>query len=42
MSTSTITSVMNHLYYAISNYKSPHFNGLTVSYDIEPMKFMLS
>ena len=42
MSTSTITSIMNHLYYAISNYKSPHFNGLTVSYDQEPMKFMLS
>ena len=42
MSTSTITSIMNHLYYSISNYKSPHFNGLTVSYDQEPMKFMLS
>lgn len=33
---------MNHLYYAISNYKSPHFNGLTESYDHEAMKFMLS
>ena len=42
MSTSTITSIMNHIYYAISNYKSPHFNGLTESYDHEPMKFMLS
>jgi hypothetical protein len=29
MSTSTITSLMNHVYYAMSNYKSPHFNGLT-------------
>ena len=42
MSTSTITSVMNHIYYSISNHKSPHFNGLTESYDHEPMKFMLS
>lgn len=42
MSTSTITSMMNHIYYALSNYKSPHFNGLTESYDHEPMKFMLS
>jgi hypothetical protein len=25
MSTSTITSMLNHLYYAMSNYKSPHF-----------------
>lgn len=33
---------MNHVYYAISNYKSPHFNGLTECYDHEPMKFMLS
>lgn len=33
MSTSTITSIMQHLYYSISNHKSPHFNGLTVSYD---------
>jgi hypothetical protein len=33
MSTSTITSVINHMYYALSNFKSPHFNGLTESYD---------
>lgn len=42
MSTSTITSLLQHLYYAISNHKSPHFNGLTESYDSEPMKYMLS
>jgi hypothetical protein len=42
MSTSTVTSLMNHIYYAISNYKSPHFNGLTQSYDSEPMKYMVS
>lgn len=42
MSTSTITSMLNHIYYAISNYKSPHFSGLSEAYDHEPMKFMLS
>jgi hypothetical protein len=42
MSTSTVTSLMIHIYYAISNYKSPHFNGLTQSYDSEPMKYMVS
>lgn len=42
MSTSTVTSLMNHLYYQISNYKSPHFNNLTETFDHEPMKFMLS
>ena len=41
-STSTITSVLSHIYYAISNYKSPHFNHLTQAYDKEPMKFMVS
>jgi len=33
---------MSHVYYAMANYKSPHFNGLTQSYDSEPMKFMIS
>ena len=33
---------MSHIYYAMSNYKSPHFNGLTQSYDSEPMKYMVS
>jgi hypothetical protein len=42
MSTSTITALMSHIYYAMSNYKSPHFNGLTQSYDSEPMKYMVS
>jgi Mitochondrial protein Pet127 len=42
MSTSTITAMLNHIYYAISNFKSPHFSGLSESYDHEPLKFMLS
>lgn len=41
-STSTITSVLSHVYYAMSNYKSPHFNELTQAFDREPMKFMVS
>lgn len=41
-STSTITSVLSHVYYSLSNYKSPHFNELTQAYDKEPMKFMVS
>lgn len=42
MSTSTITAMLNHIYYAISNFKSPHFSGLSEAYDHEPLKFMLS
>ena len=42
MSTSTITAMLNHIYYAIANFKSPHFSGLSESYDHEPLKFMLS
>ena len=42
MSTSTIASVMSHMYYTISNYKSPHFTNLSEPYDREPLKFMVS
>jgi len=42
MSTSTVTSMLNHVYYAISNFKSPHFTHLTESYDYEPLKYMMS
>lgn len=42
MSTSTITSLMSHMYFAISNYKSPHFSNLSYHYDKEPLKFMLT
>ena len=42
MSTSTITSLLSHLYYMISNFKSPHFSGLSKAYDNEPLKFMVS
>jgi hypothetical protein len=42
MSTSTVTSMLNHVYYAISNFKSPHFTHLTESYDHEPLKYMMS
>lgn len=42
MSTSTITSVMAHLYFAMSNYKSPHFTNLSPPYDTEPLKFMVT
>ena len=42
MSTSTCTGILSHIYYAMSNFKSPHFNNLTESYDQEPMKFMIS
>ena len=42
MSTSTITSLLSHLYYMIANFKSPHFSGLSKAYDNEPLKFMVS
>lgn len=42
MSTSTVSSVLSHIYYAVSNHKSPHFSGLSQAYDNEPLKFMVS
>jgi hypothetical protein len=42
MSTSTISSVLSHIYFCISNFKSPHFNNLSEPYDREPLKFMVS
>ena len=42
MSTSTVSSVLSHIYYAISNHKSPHFNNLSEAYDREALKFMIS
>jgi hypothetical protein len=42
MSTSTVSSILSHIYYVISNNKSPHFDNLSESYDREPLKFMLS
>lgn len=42
MSTSTVSSVLSHIYYAISNHKSPHFSGLSQAFDNEPLKFMVS
>ena len=42
MSTSTISSVLSHIYYCMSNFKSPHFNNLSEAYDREPLKFMIS
>jgi hypothetical protein len=42
MSTSTISSVLAHIYYCLSNFKSPHFNNLSEAYDREPLKFMIS
>jgi len=42
MSTSTITSVLAHMYFAMSNYKSPHFSNLSYHFDKEPLKFMIS
>lgn len=42
MSTSTISSVLSHIYYCMSNFKSPHFNNLSEAYDKEPLKFMIS
>jgi len=42
MSTSTVTSVISHIYFCLSNHKSPHFSNLSEAYDHEPMKFMLS
>ena len=42
MSTSTVSSVLSHIYYAIANHKSPHFNNFSESYDREPLKFMIS
>ena len=42
MSTSTVTSVLSHIYFTLSNFKSPHFNNLSEPYDREPLKFMIS
>lgn len=42
MSTSTVSSVLSHIFYAISNHKSPHFNNLSEAYDREPLKYMIS
>ena len=42
MSTSTVSSILSHIYYSISNHKSPHFSGLSQAYDNEPLKFMIS
>ena len=42
MSTSTVSSVLSHIYYAIANHKSPHFNNLSEAYDREALKFMIS
>lgn len=42
MSTSTVSSVLSHIYYMISNFKSPHFNNLSEAYDREALKFMIS
>ena len=33
---------MAHVYYEISNYKSPHFSNLSTEYDREPLKFMMT
>lgn len=33
MSTSTVSSILAHIYYSISNFKSPHFNNLSEAYD---------
>jgi len=42
MSTSTVSSILCHLYYCMSNFKSPHFNSLSEEFDSEPLKFMVS
>jgi hypothetical protein len=42
MSTSTVSSVLSHIYYSMSNHKSPHFNDLSEAFDREPLKFMIS
>ena len=42
MSTSTISSVMSHIYFCVANFKSPNFTNLSENYDREPLKFMVS
>ena len=42
MSTSTVSSILSHIYYSIANHKSPHFNNLSEAYDREALKFMIS
>lgn len=42
MSTSTVSGILTHIYYSLSNFKSPHFNNLSQAYDSEPLKFMVS
>jgi len=42
MSTSSITGIMSHVYWLVSNFKNPHFNNLSYHYDYQPQKFMIS
>ncbi len=40
-STSGISETLAHFFYKLSNFKSPHFYGLSSSYADEPLKFMM-
>ncbi len=40
-STSGIGSLLNHLFYKLTNFKTPHFYNLSEAYEKEPLKFML-
>ena len=40
-STSGIGSLLNHLFYKLTNFKTPHFYNLSEAYDREPLKFMM-
>lgn len=42
MSTSTVSSILSHIYYSVANHKSPHFSNLSEAYDREALKFMIS
>lgn len=40
-STSGIGSLLNHLFFKLTNFKTPHFYNLSEAYEKEPLKFML-
>ena len=42
MSTSSISPILSHIFFAMSNFKSPHFANLSEPFDHEPLKFMVS
>lgn len=40
-STSGISPILSHIFYKLTNFKSPHFYNLSSAYSSEPLKFMM-